>query len=90
MPDSVVIRDLKWEDFEQVVKNYYSFFDEIKKNPDFGITVGGKKPKMTEEIDWFSGFYKRILEGDAIASVAVVKGKVVGLCDIIEQSSRKT
>ncbi len=82
MQEKVVVRDVLWEDFGLLAKNFLSYYDEMKENPDLGILVGGKKPKMTEEIDWFSAFYKRLLEGDAVASVAEVGGKVVGMCDI--------
>ena len=82
MTSSVIIRDIKWGDFEQLVKNYFSYHDELNENPNLGILVGGKKPKLIDEIDWFAAFYKRLLKGDAVASVAEVDGKVVGLCDI--------
>jgi RimJ/RimL family protein N-acetyltransferase len=82
MKESVTIRDLQWEDFEQHTKNFYGFYDELKQNPDLGILVGGKRPKMTEEVDWFASFYKNLLSGDAIASVAEVDGRIVGMCNI--------
>ncbi|HUB92832.1 MAG TPA: GNAT family N-acetyltransferase [Candidatus Saccharimonadales bacterium] len=82
MKDSVLIRDLQWGDFRQVVENFYSYYDELKENPNLGILVGGKKPKITEEVDWFSELYKRILKEDAVASVAEIDGMVVGLCNI--------
>ena len=82
MSSPVVIRDVEWEDFRQHTRNFLSYYDEVKKNPDLGILVGGKKPKMTEEVEWFAGFYKRLLVGDAVASLAECDGKVVGMCDI--------
>lgn len=82
MSDQVLVRDVKWEDFEQIAKNFFSYFDELKENPDLGLLVDGKKPNMSQEVDWFAGLYKKILEGDAVASVAEIDGKIVGLCDI--------
>jgi RimJ/RimL family protein N-acetyltransferase len=88
MRDSVIIRDLRWEDFRQQTENFYGFYDEIKHNPNLGIFVGGKRPKMTDEVDWFSSLYKDLLVGDAVASVAEVGGMVVGMCEIIRGDKR--
>jgi hypothetical protein len=38
------IRPLKWEDMNDIVDNYYSYFSELKENPQLGLLVGGKKP----------------------------------------------
>ncbi len=67
---------------KDIVDNYYSYFSELSENPWLGLLVGGKKPKYYDEVIWFANLYALILKGDAIASVAVVDEKVVGLCEI--------
>ncbi len=84
----VTIRNLRWEDFRQHTKNFLSYYDEAKKNPNLGIMVGGKRPKMAEEIEWFSTLYKNTLKGDAVTSVAEADGKIVGMCNVITAEAR--
>lgn len=88
MDGKVVIRDLEWEDFSQLVKGYYSFFEEVKQNPNVGIHLGNRKPSLAEEAKWFSSLYIDILNGDAVASIAEVGGKVVGICSIGKRDRR--
>ncbi len=76
-----MIRELQWNDMDDLVENYYSFYDELKESPDFGIIFHRDKPSYESEIAWFSALFKLIKEDDAVAVVAEVDGKVVGLCD---------
>lgn len=77
-----MIRELQWKDFDEVVDNYYSYYDELKDNPELGLLFRPEKPDMQNEISWFSNLYAMILRGDAIALVAEMDGKVVGICDV--------
>lgn len=88
MLENVVIRNLEWEDFRQLVAGYYSFFDELKRNPNLGIHVGGRRPDMAEEVDFFSRLYKKVLDKDAVASVAELDGKLVGICTVDRRDAR--
>ncbi|PSN93979.1 hypothetical protein B9Q09_04735 [Candidatus Marsarchaeota G2 archaeon ECH_B_SAG-C16] len=85
---NIVIRELRWEDMEPVVSNYYSYFDELAENPWLGILVSGAKPTISEEAKWFADLYASILDGDSVAYVAVVDGSLVGLCDVGRRSKR--
>jgi RimJ/RimL family protein N-acetyltransferase len=76
-----MIRELQWKDMDDLVANYYSYYDELKETPDFGIIFYHKKPTFDSEVEWFSSLYKGIKEGNVIAVVAEEDGKVVGLCD---------
>ena len=76
-----MIRELQWTDMDDLVENYYSFYDELKEAPDFGIIFYQKKPDYESEVEWFSALYRRVKEGNALAVVAEEDGKIVGLCD---------
>ena len=79
---ALLIRDLQPSDFTDIVNYYYGFYDEIRENPSFGISLFLKKPSLSEELAWFSGVYKKMSEGDAIVLVAAVDSHVVGLCEV--------
>ena len=76
------IRGIIWQDFHDIINNYYSYFKELNSQRDFGIIFPHEKPEITEEIEWFSSLYKDVQTGNAIAVVAQYDNKVVGLCDI--------
>jgi len=79
---ALVTRDLRPSDFTDLVDNYYRFYDEVKENPAFGIVLYHKKPSLSDELNWFSGLYKKVIDGDAIAIVAEVDSHVVGFCEV--------
>ncbi len=83
---SFIIRNLKWEDMNDLVSNYYSYFDEAHKDPHFGILTYGKKPPFVDEVAWFANLYSNTLKRHAVVSVAEVDGIVVGMCDIQRKS----
>lgn len=82
MTAKFTIRKLKAEDQRDLIDVYFSYFDELKSNKEFGLLLPNKKPSVKDENKWFSDKWRSIMRGDTIASVAVVDGKVVGLCDI--------
>lgn len=78
----VLIRNLKWEDFNDLISNYYSYYDELKDNPQFGIIFRNKIPSMNEEVIWFSNMYNNVCNKNTVAKVAEINGRIVGLCDV--------
>lgn len=76
------IRSLKPRDMKDLVEAYYSYYDDAKKDPGFGLMLLRKKPPYAEERKWFRKVRESIRKGNTIASVAVVDGKVVGMCDV--------
>ena len=78
----VLIRQLRWEDFEELIENYYSFHDELQDNPDIGLILDEQKPSMQDEASWFCALYSDVLSKKAIAYVAEIGGRPVGVCDI--------
>lgn len=78
-----MIRNLQWEDFDDLVSNYYSYYDEMRdENPHIGLVFRNEKPDMKAETLWFSNLYHDVLAGDAVALVAEEDGHAVGLCDV--------
>ena len=83
------LTDLKQEYFEQLVKNYYSFFDEVDEDPDklgteVGILMIYHKNSYEEEKKWF---YDKLLDIESDRErvrVAIVDGKPVGVVNIIK------
>jgi ribosomal protein S18 acetylase RimI-like enzyme len=80
-PRDVLVREVKWTDFDDLVDVYYRLYDErAAGNLDLGIPLFPKQPDRASEVDWFTGMYKRILSGDTVARVAEADGKAVGGC----------
>lgn len=79
---ALVIRDLRPSDFTDIVDYYYRFYDEVAENPSLGITLYHEKPSLSDELEWFSGLYKRTANGDAVAVVAELDSHIVGLCEV--------
>ena len=77
-----VIRDIKFGDFEDIIDTYYSYYGEIKENPELGITLFREMPSLGSEVDWFRDLYKEKLNGNRIVVVAEADGKAVGMCEI--------
>jgi RimJ/RimL family protein N-acetyltransferase len=77
-----VVRDLAWGDFPDLVQIYLALYDEVRSNPDLGITLFEKPPSMSEEVDWFATLYRSVLDGNAVSAVADVEGHVVGVCTV--------
>lgn len=77
-----MIRELRWTDFEDLIDAYYSYYDEVRSEPELGIIFYHEKPSMAHEINWFSTLYEDVLKGDAVARVAEEDGHIVGICDV--------
>lgn len=77
-----VIRDLKPSDGKTLIENYYSYYKELSENPNFGVLLFKTRPSYKDELGWFRSLLRKVREGRAIASVAEVDGKVVGICEV--------
>ena len=78
---ALVIRDLRPSDSADIVDYYCPFYDETKEDPSFGISLHHEKPSLSNGLNWFSGLYKKMADGDAIAMVADMDSHVVGPCE---------
>lgn len=77
-----MIRKLEWDDFEDLIGTYYSYYEEFKTDPYLGIVFFRERPSMGHEIEWFSSLYAAIESGDAVAMVVEENGHAVGICDV--------
>ena len=77
------IRDLAWGDFPDLVDNYYRCYGEREAGRPIGIVLFDRQPGPVEETRWFSHLYESVQEGGAVACVAEVDGKAVGLCTVL-------
>ena len=75
-------RELAWEDFPALARNYLALYDEVRENPDLGISLFAERPTWAEEGVWFAGLYRRVERGEAVAVVADEGGRAVGLCEV--------
>ena len=78
----MIVRDLRPQDFSDIVEYYYRFYDEVKEDPFFGITLFHSKPTIGDELEWFSSIYKQMEEGNAVATIAEEGSHVVGFCEV--------
>ncbi len=82
MEGKVDFRDLAWGDFEDLVGNYYSYYEELSETPSLGLILFSEKPSRAAEMEWFANVFSGILRGEQVASVAVADGRTVGLAQV--------
>lgn len=78
----IAVRSLRWEDFNDLVENYFRLYSERDAGEPIGITLFGTRPSLADEASWFERAFRGSLEGDQIFLVAEVAGRVVGTCSI--------
>ncbi len=76
------VREVRWEDFSDVTRAYYDLYDEVKTNPELGITLFAARPTLGQEGEWFAKLLREMEDGNRVAAVAIVDGKAVGLCEV--------
>ncbi|MGA8302327.1 MAG: GNAT family N-acetyltransferase [Thermoplasmata archaeon] len=79
-PPDLIVRQLRWSDFEPLRDLYYLLYEERKVQRDIGLTLFRTPPSNFEEVSWFTGLYRAVQSGDAVAAVAERNGHVVGSC----------
>jgi RimJ/RimL family protein N-acetyltransferase len=75
-------RDVRWNDFEDLVEMYYRLYEERERGEPIGISLFAQRPSRSDEVAWFSNLYRQVLSGDAVMAVAEDGGRVVGNCVI--------
>jgi RimJ/RimL family protein N-acetyltransferase len=78
----VAVRPLQWGDFEPLVRQYLDLYEEVRSNPDLGISLFREPPTMGAEVEWFARLYRQVIEGEAVAMVAEEAGSARGLCTV--------
>jgi len=82
----VFVRELRWDNADALISNYYSLLDEAKEDPLFGITQPPQRPDLTSEYRLFSELYAAVLGGDTVAYVAEADGRVMGMVEVRRRS----
>ena len=77
-----MIRQLRWNDMDDLIANYYSYYDELSEYPELGLIFRNERPDFESEVKWFSGLYAEVIRGDALAMIAEEDGHAVGICDV--------
>ena len=80
----VVLRSLKWEDIDSVLRFADDLHQEWENNLDFGVPMS-KKPTFEEEARWLADSLVSIEQGKQVCVVAEVDGKFAG-CSQVDKS----
>lgn len=80
--NGILVRDLRSKDKKEVIANYYARYDELKRNRLLGLSFYKNKPSLKAEIKWFNNLLKDVRNGDSFAAVAIVDGRLIGICDV--------
>jgi ribosomal protein S18 acetylase RimI-like enzyme len=84
----MLVRDVRWSDFEDLKAIYYHLYDERAAGEPIGIHLFGERPTEGDEVDWFARTFRGALEGQSITVVAEVDGRPVGACTIGRKGPR--
>jgi ribosomal protein S18 acetylase RimI-like enzyme len=78
----VVVRELRWSDFDAIRDSYYLLYEERSTAPDIGITLFQHRPSLDDEVSWFADLYRKALSGQSLVVVAERDGIAVGHCTV--------
>jgi L-amino acid N-acyltransferase YncA len=78
----MTIREVRWEDFPALLANYYALYEEVKTNPDLGISLFTEPPSYGAEAGWFASVLQRREKGDGVFLVAKERGQIAGSCSV--------
>lgn len=77
-----VLRDLRWEDFPARKETWFGLWDEVKENPELGMTLALERPSEVDEVGWFARLYEQVLRKETIVVIGEIDGKAVGMVTI--------
>jgi ribosomal protein S18 acetylase RimI-like enzyme len=81
-PPTLVLRPLRWADFEPLVTIYYDLYEERAEGEPIGIHLFHRRPSRADEVDWFARLYRRVLTEELVVVVAELDGQPVGQCTV--------
>ncbi len=82
LPESLVLRSLRWGDFEPLVAIYYELYEERAEGHPVGIALFRHRPTRADEVDWFTRLFRATLAGEDVMVIAEVDGRAVGNCTV--------
>jgi len=86
VPAAPLIRDLRPDDFDDLVATYYRCYDERAEGEPIGISLFDERPSMEAERGWFDATLADGAAGASVRVVAEVDRHAVGTC-IIRRSA---
>jgi RimJ/RimL family protein N-acetyltransferase len=84
----MLVRDLRWEDFEPLTEIYFHLYDERASGASIGIHLFAERPSRADEVEWFANLYRKCLDGQTVTVVAEEDGRAVGSCVIQGRTPR--
>jgi ribosomal protein S18 acetylase RimI-like enzyme len=85
----MLVRDLRWSDFDGILESYYHLYDERAAGEPVGISLFAERPTLGDEVTWFANLFRRSILGEVITVVAEADGRPVGSCTIQPISATK-
>jgi RimJ/RimL family protein N-acetyltransferase len=82
MDERMLLRELRWGDFDGLLESYFHLYDERAAGESIGITLFRERPTIAEEVTWFGSLMRHVVEGSHIVVVADLDGLPVGSCTI--------
>lgn len=78
----MVVRELRWNDFDALTESYWELYDERARGEPIGISLFAERPSRAAEARWFSDLVAAVETGEKIVVVAELDGRAVGQCTI--------
>jgi ribosomal protein S18 acetylase RimI-like enzyme len=78
----VRVRGVAWGDFDGVYRLRLGRYGSIARDPNYGMVSYAAPPTPGEFASWFGELHRAILERRSVCSVAVDRGRLVGMCSI--------
>jgi RimJ/RimL family protein N-acetyltransferase len=76
------IRELRPADGRELIRNYFGYYAELRRNPGLGLLLFKKKPSLEDERKWFQSLRREEAKGTKVVSIAELDGKVVGMAEV--------
>jgi ribosomal protein S18 acetylase RimI-like enzyme len=81
------VRGVGWMDYDGLYALRLNRYDEIAKNPNYGMVSNPSAPTPGEFAVWFAELHRAILENKGVCSVAEEAGRMVGMCSVRSEGS---
>lgn len=80
-------RPVRWTDFEGLYALRAHRYEEIARDPGYGMVSNPTKPTPGEFASWFGEMHRAVLEGRRVCSVAEEAGRIVGMCSVVAEGT---
>ncbi len=74
------IRELRWTDFDDLIRTYWLLYEERDAGYPIGIGLFQERPTLADEARWFLRLFEQVQDGSMVASIAEGDGHAVGGC----------